>query len=99
MLINNGDNGIWLCKNHHGLFDRNYFCFDSGNGKVLIRTSLDDGSKEFFNSTLISDNLLGDTLNNATKCFLEKRNQMLMDNTGSLPYSECAQSDINKEKY
>ena len=27
VLANSGDNGIWLCSNHHGLFDSNYFCF------------------------------------------------------------------------
>lgn len=88
MLANNGDNGIWLCKNHHGLFDRNFFCFDSEFGKILIKTSLYDGSKEFFGKTLTSDNLMDDVLNNTTKCFLEKRNQTLTSKLGSFPYEE-----------
>lgn len=35
-LVNSGDNGVWLCKNHHKQFDLNYYCFDSEYGKVIL---------------------------------------------------------------
>lgn len=42
VLANSGDNGIWLCNNHHELFDRNYYCFNSENGKVLLKADSDE---------------------------------------------------------
>jgi hypothetical protein len=35
-LVNSGENGVWLCKNHHKRFDSNYYCFDSKDGKILL---------------------------------------------------------------
>lgn len=40
-----GDNGIWLCQNHHKLFDENIIRFDN-HGKVSFHTS-DKSSIEF----------------------------------------------------
>lgn len=36
-----GDNGIWLCENHHKLFDENIIKFDN-KGKLKINTSVAD---------------------------------------------------------
>lgn len=36
-LANSGDNGVWLCKNHHKQFDLNYYCFESEYGKVILK--------------------------------------------------------------
>ncbi|MCD7836659.1 MAG: HNH endonuclease, partial [Lachnospiraceae bacterium] len=33
-----GENGIWLCENHHKLFDENMITFDN-SGKIIIHTS------------------------------------------------------------
>lgn len=40
-----GENGIWLCENHHKLFDENIIRFDN-QGKLLIHTS-DAEEKKF----------------------------------------------------
>lgn len=40
-----GENGIWLCENHHKLFDENIIRFDN-QGKLLIHTS-DADEKNF----------------------------------------------------
>lgn len=49
ILANSGDNGIWLCRNHHGLFDRNHFVFDEQNGTLIIQTN--DIVEEYINAT------------------------------------------------
>lgn len=41
-----GENGVWLCENHHKLFDANLMMF-SNNGKVSFMTSLNSEEKEF----------------------------------------------------
>lgn len=49
-LVNSGENGIWLCKNHHGLFDKNYYCFDSEDGKILLHFKNTKDLEEFLNN-------------------------------------------------
>lgn len=41
-----GENGIWLCENHHKLFDTNLIIFDL-NGKAKFSKKLDDNNKTF----------------------------------------------------
>lgn len=75
MLANSGDNGIWLCSNHHGLFDSNYYCFDSSNGKVLVKLNATPESKMFFDLITTSNQLPSEVLTNRTKVFLSKREE------------------------
>jgi hypothetical protein len=42
------NNGIWLCENHHKLFDRGLIRFE--NGKLKIMPKLNDNDKEFVNT-------------------------------------------------
>lgn len=75
MIANSGDNGIWLCSNHHGLFDSHYFCFDSENGKIIINTQkLQENSSliEFFNKITINRQLPNEVMSEKTKIFLSK---------------------------
>ena len=64
IIANAGENGVWMCNNHHGLFDRNFFCFDSGNGKILLRFDSPVDAYEFAENfkevDLIRDNILTD---------------------------------------
>lgn len=74
VLANSGDNGIWLCRNHHGLFDNNYFCFDSEFGKIVVRCEEQERIKRVLNvETLDEPVLTPDILTDETKIFLEKR--------------------------
>lgn len=73
-LVNSGDNGIWLCRNHHGLFDNNYFCFDSEYGKVIFKFARKEDIEHILGVSDVTDIQLGENiLNERTKIFLQKR--------------------------
>lgn len=72
-LVNSGDNGVWLCKNHHGLFDNNYFCFDGETGKILLYFDDVEDAVEFAKDLKEDFTLPKIILNQATKSFLIKR--------------------------
>lgn len=76
MLANSGDNGVWLCSNHHGLFDSNYYCFDSSSGKVLIKLDATPESKMFFDLITTENQLPNEILTNRTRIFLSKRQEI-----------------------
>lgn len=80
VLANSGDNGVWLCSNHHGLFDNNYYCFDSADGKVLIKLDASDESKLFFDLITYYKNLPSEILTPKTKIFLSKRQELFTNN-------------------
>lgn len=73
ILANSGDNGVWLCRNHHGLFDKNHFVFDSKNGAVITQT--DDIAKEYIEETAISRSIPEFVLTPATLTFLQYANR------------------------
>lgn len=80
VLANSGDNGVWLCSNHHGLFDGNYYCFDSKDGKILIRLDATEESKMFFDLITYNDKLPDEVLTPRTKTFLSKRQELFESN-------------------
>ena len=45
----NGENGLWLCQNHHGLFDQNIITI-SHKGDILFSSSLSSENEAFLNS-------------------------------------------------
>lgn len=70
VLANSGDNGVWLCNNHHGLFDSHYFCFDSETGKVVIDMQKDPTAVDFIKDLTPEMQLTDDVLTPRTKSFL-----------------------------
>lgn len=70
MLANSGDNGVWLCSNHHGLFDRHYFCFDSETGTVIIDSTKGPEAVEFIKKLTTTTKLTDDVLTPRTKTFI-----------------------------
>lgn len=72
ILANSGDNGVWLCSNHHELFDRHFYCFDSEYGKVIIKK---DGNEIVKNYLLLSEPncSMNSIMTDKTKTFLEER--------------------------
>jgi len=74
-LINSGENGIWLCTNHHRLFDKNYYCFETKDGKILLHFNKASDALEFseemekYNYKEIQSSILS----KATKAFIKKR--------------------------
>jgi len=78
-LINSGENGIWLCKNHHKLFDENYYCFDSKDGKILLHFNDPTDALGFaeeieeYGDSEIQPSILS----KATKAFIKKRQYLV----------------------
>lgn len=71
-LTNSGDNGVWLCKNHHKQFDMNYYCFDSECGKVILKFDSPATAMKF-KEDLKSEEMPNEILTPLTKSFLHKR--------------------------
>ncbi len=71
-LVNSGDNGIWLCKNHHKQFDLNYYCFDSEYGKIIFKFA-DQATATNFRNELKTNGLSKEILTPLTKSFLRMR--------------------------
>lgn len=71
-LVNSGDNGVWLCKNHHKQFDLNYYCFDSEYGKIILKFD-NPATALKFNEDLKTEKLSKEILTPLTKSFLYMR--------------------------
>ena len=71
-LVNSGDNGVWLCKNHHKQFDLNYYCFDSEYGKIILKFDSPATALKF-NEDLKTEKLSKEILTPLTKSFLYMR--------------------------
>lgn len=70
-----GDNAIWLCRNHHKLFDMLAYTYDESDGKLAISPKVEDSVKDFINTTKITDELEEDVFTDCTKDFLTKANK------------------------
>lgn len=68
-----GQNGIWLCANHHKLFDTNTIAFES-DGEVVLRDDLERTQKDFIERTTPSMHLPHDVLTERFRFYLSKRN-------------------------
>lgn len=68
-LVNSGDNGVWLCKNHHKQFDLNYYCFESEYGKVILQFDNPVTALKF-EEELKNEKLPQEILTELTKSFL-----------------------------
>lgn len=79
-LTNSGDNGVWLCSNHHGLFDSSYFCFDGANGKIILRFAKPEDVNKFVQELVNGEEtcIPDEVLTRATKAFLCQRNLALL---------------------
>lgn len=76
VLANSGDNGVWLCKNHHGLYDNKFYCFDSEDGKVVVNIEKlkdETEAKAFFDLITKYFKLSDEILTPKTKIFLSQK--------------------------
>ena len=69
-----GDNAIWLCRNHHKLFDMFAYTYSEMDGKLVISPEIEEAIRDFINSTKATDQLEDDVLTERTKEFLNKAN-------------------------
>lgn len=89
VMANSGDNGVWLCSNHHGFFDNHYFCFDSSNGKILIDINSGQQNEAFFKLTVSSNKLPDEILSDKTKMFLSNREQIFKNKVTDFKEFDC----------
>lgn len=73
IMANSGDNGVWLCSNHHGLFDSHHYCFDSEDGRIILYFNTEEEVKKFLVDTVNNDKIPRDVLTEKTKRFLAQR--------------------------
>jgi len=71
-----GDNGLWLCNNHHKLFDINVL-FVVPDGRLKYKSNIQTNHKEYLLDFIINDRLSDDILTPNFIEFLEKRNNLL----------------------
>ena len=72
----NGHNGLWLCQNHHKLFDSNIIMFDI-EGHIRIKKGIVDKNASFINGITTSSSLLPHVLSDDFKWYITQRNQLL----------------------
>lgn len=75
-LANSGDNAIWLCRNHHKLFDNNYYYFDPNSGEIIYKGSLDINTIEYIDNITFKRKIEEDILTEKTKVFLSEREKV-----------------------
>lgn len=72
----NGNNGIWLCQNHHKLFDSNIIMIDN-NGHVKIKDGLVAKDIAFIRSITFRASLDDTIMSDDFKYYISKRNEEL----------------------
>ena len=70
-----GDNGLWLCENHHKLFDSGLIGFDK-HGEVQFSRQLDDDGYEFAREITTYNALPDYVMTNEFMKYLEIRNHL-----------------------
>ena len=73
-----GNNGIWLCQNHHKLLDFHILTI-SDRGKLKIQSDLDDTSSDYIKNITITNEISDTILTSQFKGYLEKRNRAFQD--------------------
>ena len=72
----NGNNGLWLCQNHHKLFDSNIIMIDR-NGIVRIKDGLVAKDIAFIRNTTFKNSLDDSMLTDEFRWYITKRNEEL----------------------
>jgi hypothetical protein len=71
-----GDNGLWLCNNHHKLFDINLL-YISTDGRLKYKTDIEQNHEIYLRDFTINSQLPNDILTPTFIDYLEKRNRAL----------------------
>lgn len=71
-----GDNGLWLCNNHHKLFDINIL-YITANGRLKYKTNIEQSHEEYLRDFTLNSQLPNDILTPTFIDYLDKRNRNL----------------------
>lgn len=74
-----GDNGLWLCQNHHKLFDSNIIMIDD-DGHIRIKDGLVSKDIAFIRSVPFKTSLDDTIMTDKFRFYIAKRNQELNKN-------------------
>lgn len=78
VLALDGFNGLWLCNNHHKLFDSNIIKI-SAEGVIKYNTFLNQAQIFFLRSITTENKLADDILHENLIWYIEKRNNTIVD--------------------
>lgn len=73
-----GDNGLWLCNNHHKLLDANIIRLFN-DSSVRYKTSLNENQREYLNKVTTVKTLSSDIVNDGFTEYLTLRNQNIAE--------------------
>lgn len=71
-----GENGIWLCANHHKLFDENFFTFND-DGQIMYRDDIDIQNSFYINEITKKFQISEKYITQKFLSYLNKRNRNL----------------------
>lgn len=67
-----GENGLWLCENHHKMFDEGMITFDN-NGRLLFKNDMERRHMNFIEEITTYDVLPSEFLTDRFLWYLEQR--------------------------
>lgn len=70
-IATDGDNGLWLCENHHKLFDRNIIWFE--NGKIVVSSKLNSFDILFVEHITTIDEIQPEYINEKMLSYFDMR--------------------------
>src|SRR3989339_490605 len=73
-----GDNGMWLCNNHHMLFDINML-YITHDGRLKYRSNIEQSHKEYLRDFTVNRRISNKILTPTFIDYLDKRNRMLVE--------------------
>ncbi len=71
-----GDNGLWLCNNHHKLFDINVL-YITPQGRLKFKKSIEQGHEKYLRDFTINNYLPIDIMTPGFNRYLARRNKLL----------------------
>jgi hypothetical protein len=71
-----GDNGLWLCNNHHKLFDINIL-YIAPDGRLKYKTNIEPNNEVYLRDITINSRLPNELLTPNFNIYLNNRNSML----------------------
>lgn len=80
-----GDNGLWLCQNHHKLLDVNFLRV-SEDGSIKYRKEINETASDFIQDITINNQLPNEIITDKFLHYLSKRNESIQEEF----YSELA---------
>jgi hypothetical protein len=72
----NGDNGLWLCNNHHKLFDINLL-YINPDGRLKYKTNIEQNHEVYLRDFTTYSELPNEILTPSFLDYLDKRNQII----------------------